>query len=95
MRTGLIAKKIGMTRVFDQNRKHNSVTVLEIPSAKVLKLRKTEKDGYNALVIGSETFSRILDWDDRSTCVLFGDGAGAVILQSTIWSRLNKGLGLK
>ena len=36
-----------------------------------------------ALVIGSETFSRILDWDDRSTCVLFGDGAGAVVLQST------------
>ncbi|MEX0404921.1 beta-ketoacyl-ACP synthase III [Aquibium sp. LZ166] len=32
------------------------------------------------LVIGSETFSRILDWTDRSTCVLFGDGAGAVIL---------------
>ncbi len=37
----------------------------------------------NALVIGSETFSRILDWNDRSTCVLFGDGAGAVVLQST------------
>ena len=52
MRTGLIAKKVGMTRVFDNNRKHNSVTVLEIPSAKVLKLRKVEKDGYNALVIG-------------------------------------------
>ena len=52
MRTGLMAKKIGMTRVFDQNRKHNSVTVLEIPSAKVLKLRKTDKDGYNALVVG-------------------------------------------
>jgi 3-oxoacyl-[acyl-carrier-protein] synthase-3 len=33
-----------------------------------------------ALVIGSETFSRILDWEDRTTCVLFGDGAGAVIL---------------
>jgi 3-oxoacyl-[acyl-carrier-protein] synthase-3 len=32
------------------------------------------------LVIGSETFSRILDWTDRSTCVLFGDGAGAVLL---------------
>ena len=31
MRTGLMAKKLGMTRVFDQNRKHNSVTVLEIP----------------------------------------------------------------
>jgi 3-oxoacyl-[acyl-carrier-protein] synthase-3 len=35
-----------------------------------------------ALVIGSETFSRILDWEDRTTCVLFGDGAGAVVLQS-------------
>jgi len=34
----------------------------------------------NALVIGAETFSRILDWEDRSTCVLFGDGAGAVVL---------------
>ena len=33
-----------------------------------------------ALVIGSETFSRILDWTDRGTCVLFGDGAGAVVL---------------
>jgi len=35
----------------------------------------------NALVIGAETFSRILDWTDRTTCVLFGDGAGAVVLQ--------------
>jgi 3-oxoacyl-[acyl-carrier-protein] synthase-3 len=35
-----------------------------------------------ALVIGAETFSRILDWNDRSTCVLFGDGAGAVVLSS-------------
>lgn len=34
------------------------------------------------LVIGAETFSRILDWEDRTTCVLFGDGAGAVVLQS-------------
>ncbi len=33
-----------------------------------------------ALVIGSETFSRILDWEDRGTCVLFGDGAGAVVM---------------
>jgi len=33
-------------------------------------------------VIGAETFSRILDWDDRSTCVLFGDGAGAVVLEA-------------
>src|SRR5262245_52866094 len=35
----------------------------------------------NALVVGAETYSRILDWKDRSTCVLFGDGAGAVVLQ--------------
>jgi 3-oxoacyl-[acyl-carrier-protein] synthase-3 len=36
--------------------------------------------GTKALVIGSETFSRILDWEDRATCVLFGDGAGALVL---------------
>ncbi|MGZ8282806.1 MAG: beta-ketoacyl-ACP synthase III, partial [Allosphingosinicella sp.] len=35
-----------------------------------------------ALVIGAETFSRILDWDDRATCVLFGDGAGAILLHA-------------
>jgi 3-oxoacyl-[acyl-carrier-protein] synthase-3 len=36
----------------------------------------------NALVVGAETISRIVDWQDRNTCVLFGDGAGAVILQA-------------
>ena len=36
-----------------------------------------------ALVVGTEVFSRILDWNDRTTCVLFGDGAGAVILQAS------------
>jgi 3-oxoacyl-[acyl-carrier-protein] synthase-3 len=35
----------------------------------------------NALVIGAETFTRLLDWNDRSTCVLFGDGAGAIVLK--------------
>jgi 3-oxoacyl-[acyl-carrier-protein] synthase-3 len=35
-----------------------------------------------ALVIGAETFSRLLDWNDRTTCVLFGDGAGAVVLEA-------------
>ena len=35
-----------------------------------------------ALVIGAETFSRILDWEDRTTCVLFGDGAGAIVLDA-------------
>jgi 3-oxoacyl-[acyl-carrier-protein] synthase-3 len=39
--------------------------------------------GYKrALVIGAETFSRILDWTDRTTCVLFGDGAGAIVLEA-------------
>ncbi|NQV84835.1 MAG: ketoacyl-ACP synthase III [Rhodospirillales bacterium] len=36
------------------------------------------------LLIGAETFSRILDWEDRSTCVLFGDGAGAVVLRAAV-----------
>lgn len=47
-----------------------------------------------ALVIGSEVFSRILDWDDRGTCVLFGDGAGAVVLeaQSQLGSRDDRGI---
>ena len=35
------------------------------------------------LIVGAETFSRILDWDDRATCVLFGDGAGAVVLEAS------------
>ncbi|MDX1812187.1 MAG: beta-ketoacyl-ACP synthase III [Gammaproteobacteria bacterium] len=37
----------------------------------------------NALVVGAETLSRIIDWKDRATCVLFGDGAGAVVLQAS------------
>jgi 3-oxoacyl-[acyl-carrier-protein] synthase III len=47
-----------------------------------------------ALVIGAETFSRILDWSDRTTCVLFGDGAGAVVLeaQPTKGSRDDRGI---
>jgi 3-oxoacyl-[acyl-carrier-protein] synthase-3 len=36
-----------------------------------------------ALVVGAETLSRMLDWSDRSTCVLFGDGAGAVVLKAS------------
>ena len=39
-----------------------------------------------ALVIGAETFSRILDWNDRATCVLFGDGAGALVLEAQVVS---------
>ena len=52
MRTGLLAKKLGMTRVYSENRTHNSVTVLEMPFNTVVAQKKTAKDGYNALVIG-------------------------------------------
>ena len=47
-----------------------------------------------AIVIGAETFSRILDWSDRTTCVLFGDGAGAVVLeaQSLAGTREDRGI---
>lgn len=43
----------------------------------------TSGQARRALVIGAETFSRILDWTDRTTCVLFGDGAGAVVLETS------------
>jgi 3-oxoacyl-[acyl-carrier-protein] synthase-3 len=47
-----------------------------------------------ALVVGAETFSRILDWEDRGTCVLFGDGAGAVVLeaQAQLGTRDDRGI---
>jgi 3-oxoacyl-[acyl-carrier-protein] synthase III len=47
-----------------------------------------------ALVIGSETFSRILDWSDRSTCVLFGDGAGAVVIEAQSQSETDEARGI-
>ena len=47
-----------------------------------------------ALVIGAETFSRILDWEDRTTCVLFGDGAGAVVLEAREQSGKNTDRGI-
>ncbi len=48
----------------------------------------------HALVIGAETFSRILDWKDRATCVLFGDGAGAVVLSAQKGEGTNKDQGI-
>jgi 3-oxoacyl-[acyl-carrier-protein] synthase-3 len=46
------------------------------------------------MVIGAETFSRILDWEDRGTCVLFGDGAGAVILEAALCEGTNADRGI-
>ena len=54
MRTGVLARKVGMTRVYTQSREHNSVTVLKVPSSIVIGHRKTEVDGYNALILGFE-----------------------------------------
>jgi 3-oxoacyl-[acyl-carrier-protein] synthase III len=45
-----------------------------------------------ALVVGAETFSRILDWEDRSTCVLFGDGAGAIVLNAAPGGPASRGV---
>ena len=45
-----------------------------------------------ALIIGAETFSRILNWDDRSTCVLFGDGAGAIVLNAGAAGPTSRGI---
>lgn len=47
-----------------------------------------------ALVIGSEVFSRILDWDDRGTCVLFGDGAGALVVEAEMQNGSTKDRGV-
>ena len=47
-----------------------------------------------ALVIGAETFSRLLDWEDRATCVLFGDGAGAVVLRAETGNGSNADRGI-
>ena len=47
-----------------------------------------------ALVIGAETFSRILDWNDRGTCVLFGDGAGALVLEAQVQAGLSSDRGV-
>ncbi len=51
-------------------------------------------DAKTALVIGAETFSRLVDWNDRTTCVLFGDGAGAVVLKAETGKGTNADRGI-
>ncbi len=74
----IIQKNIGMVRgfAFDVNAVCSGF-LFALATADSFIARGQAK---NALVIGAETFSRILDWEDRSTCVLFGDGAGAIVL---------------
>ena len=57
MRTGLIAKKMGMTRVFDESGSHVPVTVLKVDNCQVLGNRTKEKDGYTAVQLGAEPMS--------------------------------------
>lgn len=61
MRTGLIARKVGMTRVFDENGKHVPVTVLEVNNLQVVQKKTVETDGYNAVQLGwgSQKASRV------------------------------------
>ena len=53
MRTGLIAYKMGMTRVFDENNKHVPVTVLKIDNCKVIDVKTLGKDGYTSVQLGA------------------------------------------
>jgi 3-oxoacyl-[acyl-carrier-protein] synthase-3 len=76
----MVQKALGMTRGFAFDLQAvcaGFVYALSTANAMIL-----SGQARTVLVIGAETFSRILDWTDRSTCVLFGDGAGALILQA-------------
>lgn len=76
----MVQAKIGMTKGFAFDVQAVCAGfVYALTNANALILSGQVK---RVLVIGAETFSRILDWDDRSTCVLFGDGAGAVVLEA-------------
>jgi len=76
----MVQEKIGMTRGF-------GFDVQAVCAGFVFALANANAmivsgQAERIMVIGAETFSRIMDWDDRSTCVLFGDGAGALILEA-------------
>ncbi len=59
MRTGLIARKVGMTRLFDDDGRHVPVTVLEVGDCQVVARKTTERDGYNALQLGADTIRKV------------------------------------
>lgn len=76
----MVQAKIGMTNGFAYDVQAVCAGfVFALANANAMILSGQAK---RVLVIGAETFSRILDWDDRSTCVLFGDGAGALVLEA-------------
>ena len=59
MRTGLIARKVGMTRLFDEDGRHVPVTVLEVGDCQVVAKKTVERDGYNALQLGIDTIRKV------------------------------------
>lgn len=75
-----IQKRLGMTHGFAFDMQAVCSGFVYAISTADMYLRSGQAK--RAIVIGAETFSRILDWEDRTTCVLFGDGAGAVILEA-------------
>ncbi len=76
----MVQAQLGMTRGFAFDIQAVCAGfIFALSNANALILSGQAKRG---IVIGAETFSRILDWTDRSTCVLFGDGAGAVVLEA-------------
>lgn len=76
----MVQSKIGMTRGFGFDVQAVCAGfIYALTNANALILSGQAK---RVLVIGAETFSRIMDWTDRSTCVLFGDGAGALVLEA-------------
>ncbi len=87
-----VQKKLGLTRGF-------AFDVQAVCSGFIYALSVADAmlkagHGKTALVIGAETFSRILDWEDRTTCVLFGDGAGAVVLRAEAGKAIDRPRGI-
>ncbi len=88
----MIQAKIGMTKGFAFDVQAVCAGfVFALTNANALILSGQVK---RVLVIGAETFSRILDWEDRSTCVLFGDGAGALVLEAASGDGTNTDRGI-
>ena len=88
----MIQAKIGMTKGFAFDVQAVCAGfVFALTNANALILSGQVK---RVLVIGAETFSRILDWEDRSTCVLFGDGAGALVLEAASGGGTNADRGI-
>lgn len=87
-----VQEKLGMARgvAFDIHAVCSGFVFAMAQADALIKAGQAKK----ALVIGAETFSRLLDWTDRATCVLFGDGAGAVVLSSESPTNAKNGRGI-